>query len=151
MAKLTRSIEIEAPVEKVFDFALDVGKFWTSWPEEVAVRDVELKPGGVGTSARLFTHFLALHMEGTIEYTDVIPNERIEANVHFLLENPRWVFTFEPSGDGTKMTAEAEWRVGVPAVGKRIEGMAVKSHEDGLESLLATVKSRVEAKATVPA
>jgi len=69
MAKLSRSIEIEAPVEKVFDFATDVGKFWTSWPEEVAVRDVELKPDGVGSSARLFTHFLAIHMEGTIEYT----------------------------------------------------------------------------------
>ena len=150
MAKLTRSIEIEAPVEKVFDFALDIGKLWTSWPEEVAVRDVELKPEGVGTSARLFTHFLAIHMEGTIEYTEVVPNERIVAKVHFFGESPTWVFTFEPLDGGTRMTAEGEWRVKVPAVGKRLEGMMVKEHEEGLESLLTTVKSRVEAEITAP-
>ena len=150
MAKLTRSIEIEAPVEKVFDFALDIGKLWTSWPEEVAVRDVELKPEGVGTSARLFTHFLAIHMEGTIEYTEVVPNERIVAEVQFVGESPTWVFTFEPLDGGTRMTAEGEWRVKVPAVGKRLEGMMVKEHEEGLESLLTTVKSRVEAEITAP-
>ncbi len=148
MSKLTRSIEIEAPVEKAFEFALDIGKFWTSWPEEIAVRDVELKPEGVGTSARLFTHFLALHMEGMIEYTEVVPNERIAAKVEFFGEKPTWVFTFEPADGGTKMTAEGEWHVKVPAVGKRIEGMMVKEHAEGLESMLATVKTRVEAKIT---
>ncbi len=150
MAKLTRSIEIEAPVEKVFDFARDVGKFWTSWPEEVAVRDVELKPDVIGTSARLFTHFFAIHMEGTIEYTEVDPNERIVAKAHFFGESPTWVFTFEPANGGTKLTAEGEWHAKVPVVGKRIEGMMVKSHEEGLESLLSTVKSRVEAEVTAP-
>ncbi|MDH3398670.1 MAG: SRPBCC family protein [Acidimicrobiia bacterium] len=147
MAKLTRSIDIEAPVEKVFDFAMDVGKLWTSWPEEVALRDVELKPDGVGSSARLFTHFLAIHMEGSVEYTEVIPNQRIVAKVHFFGEKPTWVFTFEPADGGTKLTAEGEWHVNLPGLGKPIEGMLVKEHEGGLESLLANVKSRVEAKA----
>ena len=36
----------------------------------------------------------------------------------------------------------------VPVVGARLEGMMVKSHEEGLESLLATFKSRVEAEVT---
>lgn len=151
MATLTRSIEIEAPVEEVFDFALDIGKFWTSWPDEVAVRDVELTPDGVGTSARLFTHFFALHMEGTMEYTEVVPNERIAAKVHFFGESPTWVFTFEPAESGTKMTAEGEWHVNVPAVGTTLEGIMVKGHEEGLESLLATVKSRVEAEVAAAA
>ncbi len=151
MAKLSRSIEIKAPVEKVFEFAKDVGKFWTSWPEEVAVRDVEMTPDGVGTSARLFSHFLAIHLEGTIEYTEVVPNERILAKVHFFGESPTWAFTFEPSDAGTKLTAEGEWHVKVPVVGKRVEGMMVKGHEEGLESLLATVKSRLEAEAAAAA
>ena len=150
MAKLTRSIEIDAPVEKVFDFALDVGKLWTSWPEDVAVRDVELTPDGVGTSARLFSHFFAIHLEGTVEYTEVVPNEHIAASVHFFGENPTWMFTFEPADDGTKMTAEGEWHAKVPVVGKRLDGMMVKEHEEGLESLLETVKSQVEAEVTAP-
>ena len=146
MAKLTRSIEIAAPVEKVFDYAKDVGKLWTSWPEEVAARDVELTPDGVGSSARLFGHFLAIHMEGTVEYTEVLPHERIVADVHFFVENPRWVFTFEPVKGGTKFTAEGQWHARVPAVGERHDQMMVKSHEKELESMLATMKSRVEAE-----
>lgn len=73
MSKLTKSVTINAPVDKVFDFALDVGELWTSYPD-VAVREVQLKPGGVGTSARLYSHGLGLHMEGAIEYTEVVPN-----------------------------------------------------------------------------
>lgn len=151
MAKLTRSIEIEAPVDKVFDFAVDVGKLWTSWPEDVAVRDVELKPDGVGSSARLWTHLLAIHMEGTVEYTEVICNQRIVAKVHFFGEKPTWVFTFEPTDGGTKLTAEGEWHVNLPGVGKPLEGMLVKGHEGGLESLLANVRSRVEAEVAAAA
>lgn len=148
MAKLTRSIEIKAPVEKVFEYALDIGQFWTTWHDEVAVRDVELKPDGVGTSARLFAHFLAFYMEGTVEYTEVVPSERIVAKVHFFAENPTWVFTFEPVAGGTKFTAEGEWLARVPAVGERHDAMMVKSHEEGLESMLSTVKSQLEADVT---
>jgi len=149
MAKLTRSIEIEAPVEKVFEFTKDIGQFWTLWHHEVAVRDVELKPDGIGTSAHLFAHFFAFYMEGTVEYTEVVPNERIVAEVHFFAENPTWVFTFEPVKDGTKFTAEGEWHARVPVVGGRHDVMMVKSHEEDLDSMLATMKSRLEAE--VPA
>lgn len=146
MAKLTRSIEIEAPVDEVFSFALDIGPLWTLWHDEVAVRDVEMKPDGIGTSARLFTRIFAFHVEGTVEYTEVIPDERIVADVHFFAENPTWVFTFEPVGGGTKFTAEGEWHARVPAVGDRLDQMMVKSHEEGLESMLAAVKARLEAE-----
>ncbi len=146
MAKLTRSIEIDAPVEKVFDFALDIGRFWTTWHDEVAVRDVEVKPEGVGSSARVFAHFLAFYMEGTVEYTEVVPNERIVAKVHFLAENPTWVFTFEPADGGTRFTAEGEWHAKVPVVGERHDEMMVKSHEEDLETMLATMKSQLEAE-----
>ncbi len=151
MAKLIRSIEIDAPVEQVFDFALDVGKLWGSWPEEAVVAEVKQTPDGVGSTATLWTHFLAIHMEGTVEYTEVVPNERIVAHVHFVAEKPTWVFTFEPVDGGTKLTAEGEWHVSVPAVGKSLEGMLAKEHETPIEQLLARVKARVEGEAAAAA
>ena len=57
---LTRSITIDAPVDAVFDYALDVGRLWKV--KDVALTDVDIKPGGVGTSARMFTHLWALHL-----------------------------------------------------------------------------------------
>jgi len=144
MATLTRSITIDAPVDSVFDFALDIDRLW-KW-KDVALTDVDIKRDGVGTSARMYTHLLGFHLEGGVEYTEVIPGQRIVAQVHFFAEKPTWRFTFEPADGGTKVTAEGEWTVKVPVVGKPIEGMMVKEHEPYLEAMLANLKTRVEAK-----
>ena len=143
MAKLTRSVTINAPVDKVFDLALDVGKFWPCSPD-VAVKDVELAPDGVGTKARIWTHGLGVHFEGSIEYTEVLRPERIVAQVVFGPEKPVWVFTFEPAETGTKMTGQGEWRMNAPVVGKTLEEWAAKSHEGFLETMLDNFKTMVE-------
>ncbi len=144
MAKLTRSITIDAPVKEVFDVALDIGKLWRV--KDVALTAVDIKPDGVGTSARLYSHVLGFHLEGGIEYTEVVPGERIVAQVHFFAEKPTWTFTFEPADGGTKVTAVGEWIVKVPVVGQPIEGMMVKEHEPFLDELLASLKTQVEGK-----
>jgi uncharacterized protein YndB with AHSA1/START domain len=143
MSTLTRSVTIDAPVEKVFDIALDVGRFWTCSPE-VALRDVELTPDGVGTKASIWTHGLGVHVEGRIEYTEVVRPERIVARVIFGPEKPTWVFTFEPADVGTTMTGQGEWHVKAPAVGKPLEAWMAKSHEGFLETLLANFKAMAE-------
>ena len=146
MTKMTRSVIVDAPVGAVFEFAKDLGSFWTCWPG-VAMREVELTPEGVGTSGLLYSHFLGIHMQGKVEYTEVVPGERIVAQVSAAGEHPTWVFTFEPVDGGTKLTAEAEWHVHVPALGKPLEGMMAKGHEGETEHWLAAVKQRLESKA----
>lgn len=145
MATLTRRITIGAPVDKVFDFALDIGRLW-KW-KDVTLTDVDIKPDGVGTSARMHTHLLGFHVQGTVEYTEVVPGKRIVAQVHFFAEKPTWRFTFEPADGGTRLTVEGEWTVKIPVVGKPVEGMMVKEHEPYLESMLADLKTDLEAKA----
>jgi uncharacterized protein YndB with AHSA1/START domain len=144
MATLTRSITVDAPVHAVFDYALDVRQLWNL--EDVALTQVDLKPEGVGTSARLFSHVLGFHIEGGLEYTEVVPDERIVAQVHFFAEKPTWTFTFAPSDGGTLLTVTGEWNVSVPLVGRPIEGMMVKEHEPFVEAMLANIKAQVEAR-----
>jgi uncharacterized protein YndB with AHSA1/START domain len=145
MATLQRSITVDAPVDTVFDFALDIGQLWR-W-KDVALTDIDIKPEGVGTSARMYSHFLAFHIEGGIEYTEVVPGQRIVAQVHFFAEKPTWTFTFEPADGGTKVSAEGEWIVRLPMAGKPLEEMMVKEHAPYLEAMLLNVKTQVEAKA----
>jgi uncharacterized protein YndB with AHSA1/START domain len=144
VATLTRSITIDAPVDTVFDFALDIRQLWKM--KDVELTDVDIKPEGVGTSARLNTHLLGFRLVGGVEYTEVVPGQRIVAQVHFFAEKPTWRFTFEPADGGTRVTAEAEWDVKVPVVGEPIERMMVKEHEPYVEAMLAELKSQVEAK-----
>jgi uncharacterized protein YndB with AHSA1/START domain len=142
VATLTKSVVIDAPVEKAFDYALDLRNLWAV--PEVALADVELKPEGTGSSARLFSHFLGFHLEGSLEYTEVVRPERIVAKVSFFAEHPTWTFTFEPVDDRVKLTVQGEWHVGVPAVGRPLEGLMVREHKEIVETMLTNVKDGVE-------
>lgn len=144
MATLTRSITIHAPVRTVFDIASDIGRLWSA--DDVALTQVDIKPDGVGTSARMFSHLLGFHIEGGLEYTEVVPDERIVAQVHFFAEKPTWTFTFAEADGDTTVTAVGEWLMKVPVVGKPIEQMMVKEHESFLEGLLEHLKTQAEAQ-----
>ena len=144
MATLTRSVMIDAPVDRVFDFALDISQLWRA--KDVALTDIDIKPEGVGTSARVYTHLLGFHLEGGVEYTEVVPGQLIVAQAHWFTEKPTWRFTFEPADAGTKVTAEGEWDLKVPVVGQPIERMLVKEHEPFVEEMLTNLKTQVEAK-----
>ncbi len=143
MATLTRTVTVNAPVEEVFDYALDPRKLW-SLPD-LALAEVDLQPDGLGTSARIWNHVLGFHIEGGLEYTEVTRPERIVVEVTFRMEHPTWTFTFEPENGGTKVTGQGEWHVKTPAVGGAIERMNVKEHEPFLEGMLASLKADVEA------
>lgn len=142
MATQTRSIDIDAPVETVFDIALDIGRLWRM--KDLALSEIDINPDGVGTSARIFTHVLGFHLEGVVEYTEVVPFKRIVAQVRFFAEKPTWTFTFKRAKGGTKVTAVGEWNVSLPVVGRPIEGMMVKEHEPFVELLLTNLKTAAE-------
>lgn len=146
MATLTRSITIDAPVEKGFDYALDIRNMLNM--PDVGLSNVELKPDGVGTSARVMTHFLLFHMEMDFKYTEVVRPERIVAGeVGSGIDKPTWTFTFEPVEGGTEFTVLGEWLINVPAVGGKLEDLMVKEHKDFVEKILTSIKTGAESPA----
>lgn len=79
-----------------------------------------------------------------LTYTEVTRPERIIAQVAgFGPDNPTWTFTFEPVDGGTKLTAQGEWHINLPAVGGPMEGMMAKEHEGFVETMLTNVKTGV--------
>jgi uncharacterized protein YndB with AHSA1/START domain len=143
MAILTRTITIKAPVEEVFDRALEPANLW-SMPD-IALANVVVKPDGVGTTARIWSHFLGFHLEGNLEYTEVTRPERIVIKVGFFMEHPTWTFTFKSVKGGTKVTGQGEWHVGAPVIGGTMERMMVKEHEPMIDTMLANLESKVAA------
>lgn len=95
---------IDAPVDTVYDDVLDIGTFWTGAPD-VAAGSVRRTPDGVGTLARIYTHWLGAHMEGGIEIVQAVRPERVVAQVTFVPESPMWTFTLEPVDGGTRLGA----------------------------------------------
>jgi len=124
----------------VFDFARDVGRLWACF-EDCAVRDVQLTPDGVGSSARRFSHLLGIHMERVIEYTEVVPSRRIVGKSS---AGPIFTITFEPADGSTTLTVNGEWHLAVPVVGAPVEDLIMKRSVKDVEAMLASIKAQVE-------
>lgn len=140
MAKESRTILIEAPVEEVFGFAMDVGRLWALWPD-VAVRDVRLTADGLGSSAQWFLRMVGFVVEGRVEITDVVPNERVRA---VSSKGPVFDYIVEPTDGGTRLTLVCEWHESVPVIGGLLEGWEAKRTAKDLDKALASLKAHIE-------
>ena len=108
------SIHIEAPLEKVFDFFKDPRNWQDTAPDGITYKDVNLVPGGVGTSYTWVARVGGMPVEGSDVFTEVVPNERITDESSRAFEGT-WVYSFEKEGSGMRLTMEhhprSVWRV----------------------------------------
>lgn len=102
---MKRSIHIEAPVEKVFDFVKDPRNLRGGARVPMEVKEVKLTEEGVGSYYSWVVRIAGLPVEGFDVYTEFIPNQRITDRSSFSMTRD-FVTSFEPEGSGTKLTME---------------------------------------------
>lgn len=135
----SRSIEIDAPVERVFEFLADPeNRVGTFAGRGTVISDVETSQEGVVTSYRWTSHVgpLPLRGGGTPKQ---ITNQRIVDG------NDTW--TLEPSGTGTKLLLEGEFSTRIPLLDKVGVFIATGGKGQGrtMEAWLTEIKRQVEA------
>ena len=139
---MKRSIHIEAPVEKVFDFFKDPRNVLGITAAPFAVKDVKLTEEGVGTYYTWASKTPGLRFEGFDVYTEVIPNQRITDRSSSGIPGD-WTFSFEPEGSGMRLTAEVHhrsfWRI--PPLRELVEGVQLPI----AGRFLSAVKAKMEA------
>ena len=143
MAKVEKTIVINAPVEKVFTYVDEPTNLLEIWPSMVDAKDVQRLPGG-GTSFRWVYKMAGMRLEGTSETTEYVANQRTVAKTKGGVQSTiTWIF--QPEAGGTKVTFEAEYPVPIPLLGRLAEAFIVKVNEHEAELLLANLKARMEA------
>lgn len=143
MAKVEKSILIDAPVEKVFSYVNeDPTNLLEIWPSMVDVKDVEQLPNG-GTRFRWVTKLAGVRQEGTSEDIEVVPNQKVVSKTKGDVDSTA-TWTYEPEDGGTRVTTVTEYTVPVPVLGKVAEAFVVKANEREAEVLLANLKDRME-------
>lgn len=143
MAKITKMINIDAPVDKVFSFMNNPGNLPEIWPSMVEVKDI--KPAPVGGYNFSWVYKMAgLRLDGASETTEFIANQR---NVTKSTKgiNSTFIWQYESKDGGTKLTVEVEYIVPVPLLGKLAESFIIKQNEHEADALLANLKARMEA------
>ena len=151
MSKVSRTVDISAPVTNVFQYYARPEHIAKTFPEEVKMKVVPLKIKdgfGIGTVFRIEGEFggrpLAWDMETvTYENNKIIQvkaiNGPFKKNVISVM--------FEPLVEGkeTKLTFEADYELGYSIFGKAIDKLRLKKEiEMGIERSCQSVKKFIE-------
>ena len=147
MTKLTKSIEIEAPPEKVFAFITDVKKGNELTKGFAEAEYTSKGPVGVGTTQHAVAKAGGSQAEFDMEITEFVENKKI--SMHTIGASKLKMtgsHTLEPTAKGTKLTNTAEYELPYSILGKIIDKLKVsKDIEKRVEKELRDMKKALEA------
>jgi uncharacterized protein YndB with AHSA1/START domain len=143
MARVERSSEIHAPVERVFGYVADPSHLPEFWPSMMDVKDVHPLPNG-GHRFRWVYKMAGMSFEGTSECVEYVPNQRFVGKYTGGIEGTA-TWTFLPEAGGTRVTFLGDYTVPIPLLGRLAEGLIVKLNEHETEVLLSNLKATMEA------
>jgi uncharacterized membrane protein len=143
MPKIEKSIRIDAPVEKIFDYWTEPANLPEFWPSVVEVKDRQRLPNG-GNFFRWVYKMAGMRFEGSSEDVEYVANQRTVTECKGGIDSTITV-TLQPEGDGTQVAFEVEYTVPVPLLGKLAEAAIVRLNQNEIELLLANLKARMEA------
>ena len=141
MEKVERSITINAPVEKVFDYLADPMSQLEWLPSMMEVKDVT--GSGVGQHFNWTYKMAGILLKGETTVTEHIPNERriIQSKGGV---TSTWIFNFETHDGGTIMKLNLEYTIPVPVLGKLAEKIVLKRNEREADLAMANIKENME-------
>ena len=145
MIKIEFDVDIERPVEEVFDFLTDTQRL-TAW-QSLIIDVREDTPGPLAKGSR-YTHtakFLGRRFDTTVEAVEIVPNERADFQT---VTGPfpfRISHTLESTGTGTRLHVLGEGDPG--GFFKLAEPLVARAAERQFKNDYTTLKELVEAQA----
>lgn len=142
MAKIEKSLLINAPVEKVFDFMAQPENLPVVWPSLQEVRNVQPLPNGGYTYD--WTYKMAgIRFEGHAAWTEFVKNQRIVYKNESSIPST-FVWTYQPEAGGTRVTVNVDYTVPNAILGKLAAPVLHKINEQEAETVLANLKAHME-------
>lgn len=147
MAQVSSSIEINGPLEKVYELAKNVESFPEFMPDLKSVKVVERSEDG----SRVVTDWVGIVKEfkTTIKWTEQdIWDDSAHTCVFTLVKGDyskyagKWQFT--DLGGSTRFDSEIEVEYSVPMVGALIKGLIAKKMKENVDNMLVAIKQKVE-------
>ncbi len=141
MARVERSITINAPVEKVFAYITDPTNELESIPSITDIRNV--KGEGVGQTYEWTYKMLGIPLRGKSEVVEYKPNEHyVEKSSGGIVST--WTYSFKAETGGTQMNLVVDYTIPIPVLGKFAERLVLRQTEREADLSMATLKDRLE-------
>ena len=143
MPKIKRSITINAPVKKVFDYIADPVPSPEWLPGMVEIKDVIRTEDGVGSAHNWVYKMAGVRFEGKSITDEFVQNKKIVVRSESSIKT-LWSWNFEPLIDGTKIDLSVEYTIPMPVLGKLAEAIVLKQNEREADLALANIKAKME-------
>lgn len=143
MAKLSRTIHIKAPVEKVYNYLTEPTNLPEVWPSMVEVSDVHREPNGLHKFSWKYK-MAGIIFDGKTDTVRVVPNQLVVTQVTDGV-SAKFEWTYHAENGETILEVDVEYTIPIPVLGKLAEAVVVKLNEREAETLLANIKDRMEA------
>ncbi len=141
MPKINNSINISAPVEKIFAYLSDPMNTPEWFVGMTEVTDVS--GSGVGQHSRWTYSMIGIPFHGDSKITEYVPNERLVSKQEGGLTSII-TWTFAPHEGETKLDMDIDYTIPVPVLGKLAEKVVFKRNQREAEMSLQNLKERLE-------
>jgi ribosome-associated toxin RatA of RatAB toxin-antitoxin module len=145
---VTNSIQIDAPVERVFAIAKDVERFPEFMPEVQRITVLETNEDRSRQVVEWVGLIPAIRM--TVKWTEEDIWDDVERTCTFTQVKGDFTayggqWRFVPEGDGCRFESRVDYELEIPTVGALIRGVVKKIMQGNVDQLLAQIKKRAEA------
>jgi uncharacterized protein YndB with AHSA1/START domain len=141
MPKLNNSINISAPVEKVFACLSDSRNSPEWFVGMTEVTDVS--GSGVGQHNRWTYTMIGIPFHGDSKLTEHVPNQRLVFEQEGGITSTM-TFTFGPHEGGTKLGLDIDYTIPVPVLGKLAEKVVFKRNQREAQLSMENIRDRLE-------
>ena len=117
MSRLTDTITIAAPIERVFQRCDDPNAMPLYVPSVTSVSNIQRSEKRIGDTFRVTYGMLGAHFDQDFTYAEYERNRRIKAHFEGAMKGTMSI-TLEPQGKSTKATLEIEYEVSHGVLGK---------------------------------
>jgi uncharacterized protein YndB with AHSA1/START domain len=143
MKTITRDIQIDAPVERVFDFLADPNHLPEFWPNFIEVKNVKKSKANDGFTYTWDYKMSGVRFEGRAETVEYVPYERLVIKSDKGLESTI-TWRFQPGGRGTHLMLKFEYQIPASLLKRTKEEIVLRENEHEVDAMLQNVKSILE-------
>jgi len=144
MKQIKRTIQIKAPVQRVYEFLTQPTNLLSIWPNMVSVSNVVASKGGSHDFDWEY-RMVGFHFKGHATTEEAQPGKiariRNEGGIP-----STFLWTYEGlDGAGTRLTLDVQYTIPAPVIGKIAEALVARINERDADTMLAHLKDVMEA------
>ena len=143
MAIVKKSIQINEPAEKVFDYLSDHSNEPEWMPGMIELNPVSGDGRNVGDTYKWKYKMAGIVLNGETTVKEMVPNRKIVTESNVGIKNT-FTFDLEPNAEGIMLALNIDYTIPVPVLGKITEKIVLGKNEREADLALENIKIHFE-------